>query len=79
MAESAERQQWFGTRSSGAFGPLAWQGRAALALYLVLVAFAIILYSDITLIVGVVILYTVILGLVVFVTSDLKDRFPKPE
>lgn len=76
MAEGGAR--WFGTRESGGFGPLVWQGRAALALYVILVLFALVLYSDVGLIVTVLVIYTVALLAVIVMTSDLKDRIQGP-
>ena len=71
MAEGAASRRWFGPNEAGAFRPLTWQGKLAIALYLVLVVFALVLYSNITLIV------TVLLAFVVAYTSDiLKDRLP---
>jgi hypothetical protein len=69
---------WFGTTPSGRFGPIAWQGRFALGLYLVLVLFAVAIYADLQLICTVVGLYTLILGGVVLVKSDLADRLRPP-
>ena len=74
---SSTSRRWFGPNEAGAFRPLNWQGKTALALYVVLVVFALVLYSDPTLIVTVVIIYTAVLGFLVAYTSDLmKDRFP---
>lgn len=73
----ADKPRWFGPNADGAFRPLTWQGRTAIALYLVLVAFALILYSDVMLIITVVVVYTAALAFVVAYTSDLlKDRLP---
>ena len=77
MAEGAASRRWFGPNEAGAFRPLTWQGKLAIALYLVLVVFALVLYSNITLIVTVLVLYTAVLAFVVAYTSDiLKDRLP---
>jgi len=75
--EERTRPTWFGTVEGGAFRPVGWQGKTAIALYLVLVAFALVLYSDVTLIITVVLIYTAVLGFVVAYTSDLlSDRLP---
>ena len=77
LADSAPSRRWFGPNEDGAFRPLTWQGKTAIALYVVLVIFALVLYSDVTLIVTVVIIYTAVLGFLIAYTSDLmKDRFP---
>jgi len=63
---------WFGRRSDDTgLRPLTWQGRAATFLYAFLVIVAVLLYSQLSLIIVVVGLYTVVFGLVVAAKSDL--------
>ena len=54
--------------------PCSWQGRLALRLYLVLVLFALLIYSSWGLVLTVVVIYTLILAAVIFVKSDLSER-----
>ena len=80
MVEQPSPRRWFGPSDEGAFRPLTWQGKTALALYVVLVVFALVLYSDVTLIITVIVIYTVALVFLIAYTSDvLKDRFPPGE
>ena len=77
MSEEPSSRRWFGPNEAGAFRALTWQGKTAIALYVVLVVFALVLYSDVTLIVTVLVIYTAALVFLVAYTSDLlKDRFP---
>jgi hypothetical protein len=75
MEEQGRR--WFG-RTDGrfGFGPLTWQGRSAVALYVFLVLVAVVLYSSLSLIALVVGLYTIAFVLLVAFTSDLMDHWP---
>lgn len=75
-AEASEH--WFGTTARGRFGPTTWQGRLAYRLYVVLVLFAVLIYRDVALTVTVVVLYTLLLGGVIVVKSDLADRLRPP-
>ena len=71
------RVRWFGRKETGlGIGPLTWQGRAATFLYVLLVLFAVVVYSSISLIVLVVGLYTVAFVLLVAFTSDVMDHWP---
>jgi hypothetical protein len=68
---------WFGKKEGGlGFGPLTWQGRAALALYVFLLVVAVFTYSQLALTALVVIFYTVAFGLTVVVKSDLMKNWP---
>ena len=69
---------WFTSTESGVVKPCTWQGRLAYRLYLVLVLFAVLIYSSWRLVLTVVVIYTLILGAVIFVKSDLADRFRDP-
>lgn len=69
---SADR--WFG-RPEGGFSlrPLTWQGRFTLILWAVLCVLAIALYtSQLSLMVFVIALYSIVLGCVVLFKSDLR-------
>ncbi len=55
--------------------PCSWQGLLAVRLYLVLVLFAVLIYSSWRLVLTVVVIYTLILAAVIFVKSDLSERF----
>jgi len=67
-------EHWFGTSEAGMVRPCSWQGRLALRLYLVLVLFALLIYSSWGLVLTVVVIYTLILAAVIFVKSDLSER-----
>ena len=67
-------ERWFGPAGSKAIRPLTWQGRLAYRIYLVLVLFAVLVYSSWALIATVVAIYTLILSAVIFVKSDLADQ-----
>ena len=67
-------EHWFTTSEAGVVKPCSWQGRLAYRLYLVLVAFAVFIYSSWGLVLTVVAIYTLILAAVIFVKSDLVDR-----
>ena len=77
VAGVSEHQQpdpvlWFGRRTDDTgLRPLTWQGRAITFLYAFLVIVAVLLYSQLSLIIVVVGLYTVVFGLVVAAKSDL--------
>jgi len=73
-----ERRQWFGPKETWlGFGPIAWQGRCTVALYVFLVVVAVFLYSNVSTVFTVVAFYTVGAGVIVFFTSDLRDRWPQ--
>ncbi len=55
--------------------PCSWQGLLAVRLYLVLVLFAVLIYSSWHLVLTVVVIYTLLLAAVIFVKSDLSERF----
>ncbi len=55
--------------------PCSWQGLLAVRLYLVLVLFAVLIYSSWRLVLTVVVIYTLLLAAVIFVQSDLSERF----
>ncbi len=55
--------------------PCSWQGLLAVRLYLVLVLFAVLIYSSWRLVLTVVVIYTLLLAAVIFVKSDLSERF----
>jgi hypothetical protein len=71
---------WFEKKDGGVgIAPVAWQGRFAIALYVVLVLLAVVIYSfsQVGLMILVVVIYSVIFGLVVVAKSDiLKDQQP---
>jgi len=76
--EESEPGLWFEKTERGLrVRPISWQGRTALALYLFLVVVAIVTYSRLYLTVFVVAFYTIALGFVLVVKSDLmKGRWP---
>jgi hypothetical protein len=65
---------WFSTTDAGLVKPCSWQGRLAYRLYLVLVVFAVVIYSSWGLVLTVVAIYTLVLAAIIFVKSDLADR-----
>ncbi len=68
---------WFGRKEVGlGFGPLTWQGRAAVTLYVFLLVVAVFTYSQLALTAFVVLFYTVAFGFVVAVKSDLLKNWP---
>jgi hypothetical protein len=69
---------WFEKKEGGlGLAPITWQGKFATILYIVLVLFAVVVYSSLSLIVTVLIIYTIIFAFIVIVKSDvLKDRLP---
>jgi hypothetical protein len=68
---------WFERKQGGVgFGPVTWQGRAAVALYAFLVLVALVTYSKLFLTVFVIGFYTVTFGLVLVVKSDLVKDWP---
>jgi len=69
-----ESTLWFGKNANGAFVPLTWQGKFASILYVVLVLLAFLVYSNIGLIIFVILVYTAIMGFLVVFKSDLKDK-----
>jgi len=76
-AGGREQQLWFGKKQGGlGFGPLTWQGRAVTFLYVVLVIFAIFVYSEVSLTVLVVVFYTVVFGCIVMFKSDALKHWP---
>jgi hypothetical protein len=79
MADMTEpdRPLWFGKKQTAlGFGPLTWQGRAAIYLYVFLVIVAIFTYSQLALTAFVVVFYSAAFGLVVAVKSDLMKHWP---
>ncbi len=75
--EVGGRSLWFAKREGGLrIAPLTWQGRAAIFLYVFLVAVALFTYSQLTLTVFVVAFYTVAFVLLVAYKSDLMDNWP---
>lgn len=68
---------WFGRKEGGlGFGPLNWQGRAAVFLYVFLVLVAVVTYSRLGITVFVIGFYTVVFVLVVAVKSDIVTGWP---
>ena len=68
---------WFGRKDSRlGFGPLTWEGRVALWLYLFLVVVAVVVYATLGLTLFVIAFYTVVLALLVAVKSDLLKGWP---
>jgi dolichol kinase len=75
--EREDHPLWFGKRDGGLpFGPLTWQGRAAIFLYCALVLLAVITYSQLALTAFVIVFYTVAFVLLVAYKSDLLDNWP---
>jgi hypothetical protein len=73
-------QLWFAKKEGGlGFGPLTWQGRATIILYLLLLVIAVITYSKLTLTLFVALFYTVVFIFVVVVKSDIMKDEPPPE
>jgi|GEM_PF-811690 len=72
---------WFERRNGGGIRPTCWQGRATLAGYVFLVVIALITYlavsSQVSLLLLVVVLYTVALAGIILMKSDLKDEIAK--
>ena len=68
---------WFGRKDSRlGFGPLTWEGRAAVGLYLFLVLVAVVVYAALGLTLLVIAFYTVVFVLLVAVKSDLLKGWP---
>jgi hypothetical protein len=75
--EREQAELWFGKKEGGlGFGPLTWQGRAAIFMYCFLVLVAIVTYSQLILTAFVVIFYTVAFCLLVAYKSDLMKNWP---
>ena len=75
--DDQRRARWFGKKDGGlGFGPLTWQGRAATFLYVFLVIVAVVIYSELSLTILVIGLYTVAFILLVACTSDVMDHWP---
>jgi hypothetical protein len=75
-----EPTRWFGkTDGRLGFGPLTWQGRAAIFLYVFLVVVALVLYRSLSLIALVVAVYTIAFVLLVAFKSDLMEHWPPGE
>ena len=71
------KARWFGKKETRlGFGPVTWQGRAATFLYVLLVVFAVVIYSTLSLTALVIGLYTVVFVLLVAYTSELMDHWP---
>ena len=68
-------KHWFCTSKAGMVKPCSWQGLLAVRLYLVLVLFAVLIYSSWRLVLTVVVIYTLLLAAAIFVKSDLSERF----
>jgi cell division protein FtsW (lipid II flippase) len=74
------RAPWFAKTGHGfPVAPVTWQGRFATALYVVLVLLALLVYSDLGLIVFVIFFYTMVFSFVVVLKSDLLDDRNPPE
>jgi hypothetical protein len=68
---------WFGkTAGRLGFGPLNWQGRAAIFLYVFLVVVAIFVYSQLGVTIFVIGFYTVVFALMVAMKSDIMKGWP---
>jgi|APCry1669189534_1035231.scaffolds.fasta_scaffold43156_2 fatty acid desaturase len=66
-----ERDLWFAKKEGGGIAFLTWQAKFATALYVVLILFAIVLYSQISLIALVVVFYTIVYGCLLIFKSDI--------
>ncbi len=75
--EDGEQELWFGRKEGGlGFGPLTWQGRSAVFLYVFLVLVAVVLYRSLALIALVVAVYTIAFVLLVAFKSELMEHWP---
>ena len=70
MAEQ-EKELWFAKKEGGGIAFLTWHAKFATAIYVVLILFAIVLYSQISLIALVVIFYTIVYGCLLIFKSNI--------
>jgi|APCry1669190156_1035279.scaffolds.fasta_scaffold10620_3 hypothetical protein len=76
MAESGT-QLWFEKTDSGiGVRPASFPGRAVTAFWILLCLLALVTYSTMTIMIFVIIFYTVVFGFIVFVKSDLRPPPP---